>query len=91
MVLNQAPAIAGQGWRIGQLAEQHLREAGLTVVPADYIRVHAGRSLSVNRWEAHPNAEAHRIFAEAFLPAVRRDPRLAGYRLDARTQAPRTD
>jgi len=90
MVLNQAPAVTGPGWRIGQLAEEHLRASGLAVVPADYIRVHAGRDFSVSRWEGHPNAEAQRIFAEAFRAAIARDPRLGGYRLvDARVESPR--
>jgi len=83
LVLNQAPSTRGQGWQIGQLAERHLLAAGMAVIPADYLRVHSGRDLSVNRWEGHPNAEAQRIFAGEFLAAVRRDPRLAAYRADA--------
>lgn len=80
MVLNQNPSLEGPSWRIGEAAAGHLRAAGMTVVPADYIRAHAGRSFAVNRWEGHPNAEAHRIFAAEFAAAVRREPRLAGYR-----------
>lgn len=55
----------------------------MTVVPADYLRVHDGRDLSVSRWEGHPNAEAHRIFAAVFLDAVLRDSRLAAFARDA--------
>jgi hypothetical protein len=80
LVLNQFPAVEGPGWRIGQLAERLLRDAGLAVVPADYIPANAGRSFAVSRWEGHPNAEGQRLFAEAFAAAVRRDPRLAAYR-----------
>jgi lysophospholipase L1-like esterase len=79
MVLNQYPALEGPGWRIGRLAEELMRAGGLAVVPADYIRAHAGRDLSVSPWEGHPNAEAHRIFAAEFLVAVRRDPRLGSH------------
>jgi lysophospholipase L1-like esterase len=83
LVLNQFPALTGPGWRIGQLAEELLRGAGVTVVPSEYIREHAGRNFAVSRWEGHPNAEAQRIFAGEFAAAVRRDPRLGGYRIGA--------
>jgi lysophospholipase L1-like esterase len=83
LVLNQYPAVTGAGWRIGQLAEGHLRAAGMTVVPADYLKAHAGRDLSVSRWEGHPNSEAQRIFAEAFRAAVGRGARLGAFRLAA--------
>jgi lysophospholipase L1-like esterase len=80
LVLNQQPATSGQAWQIGQLAEKLLVAGGATVIPADYLSVYRGRDLTVSRWEAHPSAEAHRIFAGAFLAAVRRDPRLAAFR-----------
>lgn len=80
LVLNQSPRTSGQGWQIGQLAERHMLAAGMAVIPADYLRVHSGRDLTVNRWESHPNAEAHRIFAGEFLAVIRRDPRLPAYR-----------
>jgi lysophospholipase L1-like esterase len=84
LVLNQAPATSGKSWQIGQLAEQHMRAAGMTVVPAaEYLRAHSGRDLSVSRWEGHPNPEAHRIFAGEFLASVLRDPRLDGFRRGA--------
>jgi lysophospholipase L1-like esterase len=83
LVLNQSPSLTGPGLEIGRLAEGHLRAAGMAVIPAGYIRAHAGRSFAVSRWEGHPNAEAHRIFAGEFAAAVRRDPRLAGYRIAA--------
>ncbi|HWR97061.1 MAG TPA: GDSL-type esterase/lipase family protein, partial [Candidatus Methanoperedens sp.] len=80
MVLNQSPRRDGPGWRIGEMAAELMRAAGLAVLPADYIRANAGRTFAVSRWEGHPNAEAHRLFAGEFAAAVRRDPRLAGYR-----------
>lgn len=82
LVLNQSPADAGPGREIGDVAERSLREAGMNVIPAEYLRLHAGRNLSVSRWEGHPNAEAHRIFAGEFLASVRRDPRLEAFRLE---------
>ena len=42
LVLNQYPSLTGPGWEIGRLAEGHLRDAGMTVIPADYIRANAG-------------------------------------------------
>ena len=83
LVLNQTPRTSGQEWEIGRLAEKHLLSAGMAVIPSDYIRVHSGRDLAVSRWEGHPNAEAHRIFAGEFLVAVRRDPRLRDFKRDA--------
>ena len=83
LVLNQTPATSGQGWKIGQLAEKYMSAAGMAVIPADYLRVYGGRDLRVSRWEGHPNAEAHRIFAGEFLAAVRRDPRLAAFKVGA--------
>lgn len=87
LVLNQTPRANGRGWQIGRLAEKHALAAGMAVVPADYLRVQNGRDLRVSRWEGHPNAEAHRIFAAEFLAAVRRDPRLAAFKRDARKTA----
>ncbi len=83
LVLNQSPDTSGPGWQIGRLAEKHLAAAGMAVVPAEYLRVHRGRNLTVSRWEGHPNAEAHRIFAGEFLATARRDPRLAAFKRDA--------
>ena len=80
LVLNQSPAADWRGWEIVAIAERSLREAGMTVVPAGYLRGFVGRTLTVSPWEAHPNAEAHRVFAAEFLPAVLRDPRLAAFR-----------
>jgi hypothetical protein len=80
MVLNQYPRLEGAGWRIGEAAAAHLRAAGMTVLPADYIRANAGRDFAVSRWEGHPNAEAQAIFAAEFAAAVRRDPRLTAFR-----------
>jgi lysophospholipase L1-like esterase len=88
MVLNQYPALEGPGWRIGRLAEELMRAGGMAVVPADYLRAHAGRDLSVSPWEGHPNAEAHRIFAAEFLATVKRDPRLGSFLRAAPADAP---
>jgi len=80
LVLNQRPSTSGPAWRIGQIAERLLLAGGATVIPADYQLTYSGRDLSVSRWEGHPSAEAHRIFAGAFAAAVRRDPRLGALR-----------
>ena len=61
--------------RIAAIAERLLAEADFTVVPVESylpaIREHRG-SLTVSRWERHPNAEAHRLYAEALGPAIRK-------------------
>ena len=79
MVLTQSPRVEGPGWRIKQIAEELMRAGGMAVLPADYIRANAGRTFAVSRWEGHPNAEAHAIFAAEVAAAVRRDPRLARF------------
>jgi lysophospholipase L1-like esterase len=89
LVLDQEPTTSGPRWEVGRIAERLLREGGAAVVPADYLRAHAGRDLTVSRWEGHPSAEAHRIFAGEFLAAVRRDPRLASHRRDPGAGPPR--
>lgn len=90
MVLNQYPRLDGPGWRIGEIAAEHLRAGGMAVLPADYMRTNAGRNFAVSRWEGHPNAEAQRFFAAEFATAVRRDPRLAAYRAGAVLQGAAT-
>jgi lysophospholipase L1-like esterase len=81
MVLNQHPRTSGPDWRLAKLAETYLRAAGMTVVPADqYYRQYNGADLRVSRWEGHPNAQAHRIFAEQFAAAIRPLPMLQAYR-----------
>lgn len=81
LVLNQFPDPDGPGGRIGRLAEGYLRAAGMQVIPSDYLQAIRGRGdLLVSPWESHPSAAAHRVFAGEFLGAVRRDPRLDGFR-----------
>lgn len=72
LVLDQRPDTRGAGWRIAQAAEEALRAAGMTVVPAEgYVRANDGRlDLVVSRWEGHPGAEAHRIFAAELTRAI---------------------
>lgn len=77
MVLNQLPATSGRSYEITRIAEQAMTAAGMTVIPsATYYEANDGRVLTVSPWEGHPNEEANRIFAEAFLTELRQHPAL---------------
>jgi hypothetical protein len=81
MVLDQKPSTHGPTWRLAKLAESYLTAAGMTVIPINhYFQAHDGAILRVSRWESHPSAEAHRIFAEQFAAVIRPRPELQPYR-----------
>jgi len=72
MVLNQYPADP-RGRKIGRIAEAAMRQAGIIVVPSDpYLDAMAAVKpvWNVNRFEGHPNVEAHRIFATELSNAI---------------------
>jgi lysophospholipase L1-like esterase len=81
MVLNQAPRTAGPPWQLAKLAESDLASAGMTVIPVDdYYRQHDRAIMAVSKWEPHPNAEAHRIFAEQLAKQIREMAAIAAYK-----------
>lgn len=81
MVLEQYPDTKGKGFEVALAAERHMREAGMRVIPADYIRLNDGRrDWFVSRWEGHPNEKANRAFAEQFAKVLRDLPELQPYK-----------
>ncbi len=84
MVLDQFPDTKGKGYQVVLAAERHLREAGMRVIPADYIRRNDGRrDWYVSRWEGHPNEKANRAFAEEIAKGLVDLPELQPYRRTA--------
>ena len=81
MVLDQYPSTKGRRPEIVLVAEKHLRDAGIRVVPSDYVRLNDGRlDWKVSPWEGHPNEKAHRVFAEEFAKVLRDLPKLTPYK-----------
>ncbi len=71
VVLDQNPDYGGRGYRIAQFAEEAASNAGMIVVPTEqYYQNHDGERMSVSRWEGHPNAKAHELFAELLESAL---------------------
>lgn len=81
MVLDQFPNTRGKGYQVVLAAEKHLRDAGIQVIPSDYIKRNDGRSdWYVSRWEGHPNEKANRVFAREIAAVVTGLPELQRYR-----------
>jgi GDSL-like Lipase/Acylhydrolase family len=75
---------AQRGYEIMAIAEKLLAEAGMQVVPSKgYVEAHRGKAFMVSEWEGHPDAAAHRIFANELRPYVERAPGLEKYRKGA--------
>lgn len=67
MVLTQYPGRS----TLLTAAEEEMRRARLRVIPCRYCDANAGADWSVSRWEPHPNAHAHEVFAAEFAEAIR--------------------
>jgi hypothetical protein len=81
MVLDQYPRLDGPARQLAVAAERQLRAAGIETVPSDdFYRRYDGRSFRVSRWEAHPNEEAHAIWASELAATIRQRPELARFR-----------
>ncbi|MCX7111048.1 MAG: SGNH/GDSL hydrolase family protein [Proteobacteria bacterium] len=81
MVLNQYPCINCPSYQISKYAELYMKEAGMTVIPANYIEELTGKGiqLHVNQWEGHPNEKANQIFSEMFVQEILKLPLLNQY------------
>ena len=80
MVLDQSPSTREKRYAIVQAAERHLREAGIRLIPSDYIQRNDGRKdWKVSPWEGHPNEKANRVFALEFAGVLRELPELQAY------------
>lgn len=63
------------------IAERLMYQVGMNVVPSQhYLERHAGQLMTVSRWEGHPNAEAHAMYAHELLPHILKAPGLERYR-----------
>jgi|GEM_PF-1923326 len=81
IVLQNEPAIQGLRHEIDRLTEQLATQAGMTVVPIEkYEREYAGRNFDVSPWERHPNDQAHKLFAELLLPAIKSVPAIKRFK-----------
>ncbi len=81
MVLDQFPTTKGKRYEIIQAAEKHMRDAGMRVVPGEYVRRNDGRTdWGVSPWEGHPNEKANRVFAQEIATVVNGLPELGPYR-----------
>jgi hypothetical protein len=81
MVLDHFPIVDGKGHEITRIAEKLMQEAGMDVISTEgYYKTYNGRVMRVSPWDAHPSAEAHTIFAEYFVRALKNHPVLEQYR-----------
>jgi lysophospholipase L1-like esterase len=72
LVLDDLPRAGGPGQKLAEAAESALRDAGAEVVDSsDYYREFDGRDFRVSRWEAHPNEQAHAIWADRLARQLR--------------------
>jgi hypothetical protein len=68
MVLNQFPELHSKGYQLTMAAEKHLTDAGMTVIPTEeFYKKYDKQPMVVSPWEGHPNAKAHKIFADFFV------------------------
>lgn len=81
MVLDAYPVYNGRNQQVARLAENILQLAQMDVISTEeYYKTYSGRRFAVSPWEGHPNEEAHRIFAEAFVRHLREHPALQPYK-----------
>jgi lysophospholipase L1-like esterase len=82
MVLNQFPALNSNGYQIAMCAERHLTNAGMTVIPTEeFYKKYDRQFMVVSPWEEHPNAKAHKIFADLFVAHLQCRSDLERYRI----------
>jgi hypothetical protein len=80
MVLDQFVAYGGRGYKITQIAEHYLKQAGMDVIELeDYYRRFDGKAFRVSRWEGHADEEGHAIFASRIIPRLEKHPALQPY------------
>ncbi len=64
LTLDQHPRVDSRGWRVAQVAERSMKDAGMDVIGmAPYYRQFEGQNFRVSRWEGHPNEVANAIWA----------------------------
>ena len=81
MVLDAYPVYNGRNQQVARLAETIMQLAQMDMISTEeYYKTYSGRRFAVSPWEGHPNEEAHRIFAEAFVRRLREHPALQPYK-----------
>jgi lysophospholipase L1-like esterase len=82
MVLNQFPELQSKGYQVAKAAERHLTNAGMTLIPTEeFYKKYDKQVMTVSQWEPHPNAKAHKIFADFFIIHLQNRKELAKYRV----------
>jgi hypothetical protein len=81
MVLDQYPSYGGRGYRITQVAEAALRDAGIELIPTEaYYRRYNNQVMNVSEWEGHPDEVANYIWASMLMERLRQRDDLARYK-----------
>lgn len=81
MVLDQYPDYGGRGYKITQVAERLMKQAGMNVIETeDYYRRFTGYAFYVSLWEGHADEEGHALFASLILPRLEKHPALQRFR-----------
>jgi lysophospholipase L1-like esterase len=82
MVLDQYPELHSKGYQVAMAAERHLTNAGMTVIPTEeFYKKYDKQVMVVSPWEIHPNAKAHKIFADFFVNHLKNRKELEKYRI----------
>jgi len=82
IVLNQYPELHSKGYQLAMAAEQHLTQAGMTLIPTgEFYNKNDKQPMTVSPWEGHPNAEAHKIFADFVVAHLQNRKELKRYRI----------
>jgi len=81
-VLNQDPDLNSKGYQIAMVAERHLTNAGMTVIPTEkFYRNYDKQRMMVSPWEGHPSAKAHKIFADCLVAHLQHRSDLKRYKI----------
>jgi len=82
IVLNQYPELHSKGYQLAMAAEQHLTQAGMTLIPTgEFYNKNDKQPMTVSPWEGHPNDEAHKIFADFVVAHLQNRKELERYRI----------
>jgi hypothetical protein len=72
IVVDQFPNLDSRGHRIARIAEQIMQAAGFDVISTeDYYRRYTGETMSISRWEGHPNEIANYVWASMIADYLR--------------------
>jgi GDSL-like Lipase/Acylhydrolase family len=87
IVFEQSPGGDQGAWKLIEIAERAMADAGFDVISVMPWRGRLGdRLFRVSRWESHPNELAHSLIAERLDERLRRYGTLEEYRIDGRPE-----